>query len=84
MFSDFIKKKTFYLGGSVFGRLIRYINTLTFNPNLGSVVCILLCGNFSLCGNSVFILFISSKRLETAQVKFDTLIKCTVETFLHP
>ena len=83
-FQILLKKKTLYLGGSVFGRLTRYINTLTFNPSLGSGVCILLCGNFSLCGNSVFILFISSKRLETAQVKFDTLMKCTVETFLHP
>ena len=50
VFSDFIKKeKTLYLGDSIIGRLTKYI------------VCIPLRGNFSLCGNSVFILFISSK-----------------------
>ena len=66
VFSDFIKKgKALYLGGSVFDRLTNYISTLAFNPNMGSGVCIPLHGSFSLCGNSVFILFISSKRLET-------------------
>ena len=65
MFSDFTKKeKTLYLRGSVFDRLTEYISTLAFNPNLGSGVCIPLRPNFSLCGNSVFIFFISSKRLE--------------------
>ena len=64
VFSDFIEKeKTLYLGGSAFGRLIKYISTLAFNPNLGSGVCIQLRRNFSLCENSVFILFISSKKL---------------------
>ena len=54
VFSDFIKKeKTLYLGGSVFGRLTKYISTLDFKPNLGSGVCIPLRRNFSLCGNSV-------------------------------
>ena len=54
VFSDFIKKeKTLYLGDSIIGRLTKYI------------VCIPLRGNFSLCGNSVFILFISSKWLAT-------------------
>ena len=54
VFSDFIKKeKTLYLGDSIIGRLTKYI------------VCIPLCGNFSLCGNSVFILLISSKWLAT-------------------
>ena len=62
VFSGFIKKeKTLYLGGSVVDRLTKYISTLAFNPNLGSRVCIWLCGSFSLCGNSVFILFISLK-----------------------
>ena len=66
VFSDFIKKEeTLYLGGSVFRRLRQYISTLGFKSNLGSGMCIPLRGNFSLCGNSVFILFISSKRLET-------------------
>ena len=66
LFSDFNKKeKTLYLGGSVSGKLTKYISTLAVNPNLGSGVCISLRGNFSFCGNSVFILFISSKRLET-------------------
>ena len=66
VFSDFIKKeKTFYIGNSVFGRLTKCISTLAFNPNLGSGVYIPLRGNFSLCGNSVLILFLSSKRLET-------------------
>ena len=66
MFSDFIEKeKTLYLRGSAFGRWTKYTSTLAFNPNLGSGVCIPLRGNFSLCGNSVFILFVSSKGLET-------------------
>ena len=78
VFSDFIKKeKTLYIGGSVFGRLTKCNSTLAFNPNLGSGVCI------PLRGNSVLILFISSKRLETFKLKFDTLIRCTVETFSH-
>ena len=66
VFSDFIKKeKTLFPGGSVFGRLTKYNSALAINPNLGSEVCIRLRGNFSLCGNSVFILLISSKSLET-------------------
>ena len=60
VFSDYIKKaKTLYLGGSVFGKFTKYISTFAVNPNLGSGVCI------PLCGNSVFMLFISSKILET-------------------
>ena len=47
VFSDFIKKeKTLYLGGSVLGRLTKYISTLAFNPNLGNGVCVALRGNF--------------------------------------
>ena len=65
MFSDFIKnEKTLFLGSSVFGRLRKYISTLTFNPNLGEGE-----GGFiplvSLFGNFVFMLFTSSKRLKT-------------------
>ena len=66
VFSAFIKKeKALYPGGSVLDRLTKYISTLAFNLNVGSGVCIPLHGNFWLCGNSVFILLISSKRLET-------------------
>ena len=39
-------------------------HTLAFSPNLSGEVGIPLRGNFSLCGNSVFILFMSSKRLD--------------------
>ena len=64
VFSDFIEKeKTLYLVGSAFDRLTKYISTLAFNPNLGNGVCFQLRRDFSLCGNSVFILFISSKNL---------------------
>ena len=34
-------------------------------------------------GNSVYILFISSKRLGIFKLNFDTLIICSVETFSH-
>ena len=50
----FKKEKTLYLGSSVFGRLTKYISTLALNSNLEWGVCILLRGNFPLCGNSVF------------------------------
>ena len=66
VFPNFTKKeKTLCLGGSAFGRLTKHISTLAFNPDLSSGVCIPLRGKFLLCVNSVFILFISSKRLET-------------------
>ena len=81
-FQILIKKRKLYLGGSVSGKLTKH-STLAVNPNLGSGVCISLHENFSLCGNSVFIL-LSSKRLETFWLKFDTLIKCRIEIFSHP
>ena len=48
-------------------------------------VCVRGVGVFiPLCGNWAYILLISLQRLGIFQLNFDNLIKCSVETFLHP